>query len=254
MLVCRASAMTEQDLALGLSRMVRVFSRLATLEGTGATCVEVRMTKSKGVKKPKWTPDEDAVVVQLWETKTSTEIMPLLAGRNAAAIKKRAQFLGLSKNGLHRDPANAFWAKVRKVGGEGCWTWMGTKTKGDGKRRLAGYGMVGGNKVLGKGWYAHRLSYFLTHGDFDRSLDVLHKCDNPSCVNPEHLYLGTDSDNQRDVIARKRRPTVLDENKVRQIRAWVGEGVAQVEIGKRLGIARTLVYSIARGVSWRWLK
>src|SRR6266481_7270354 len=90
-------------------------------------------------------------------------------------------------------PAERFWAKVHK--GESCWLWTGATNP-------AGYGMFskGGREgaIL-----AHRFAWIITHGE-EPALHVLHKCDIPACVNPLHLFLGTDLDNQRDAIAKGR--------------------------------------------------
>jgi len=80
-----------------------------------------------------------------------------------------------------------FWDKVDKSGD--CWLWTASD---DGKR---GYGKISvGNKMH----YAHRLAYEAHVGPIPKGLCVLHKCDTPKCVNPDHLFLGTIADNNRD--------------------------------------------------------
>lgn len=76
----------------------------------------------------------------------------------------------------------------------GCWEWTGSLTP-------PGYGQVYFN---GKNYRAHRLAYFAFNGEFDKSLFVCHKCDNPKCVNPKHLFLGTCKDNTHDSINKGR--------------------------------------------------
>lgn len=82
----------------------------------------------------------------------------------------------------------------------GCWIWTKTKIKGRYKSN-SGYGVMGVGRSICR---AHRVSYKLFFGNFKKELDVLHRCDNPSCVNPNHLFLGTDEDNQRDRVAKGR--------------------------------------------------
>lgn len=82
-----------------------------------------------------------------------------------------------------------FWEKVKR--GPGCWEWQGFRVpQGYGTIREAG----GGSKKL----RAHRVSYQLNVGDIPRGMDVLHKCDNPPCVRPDHLFTGTAKDNYED--------------------------------------------------------
>lgn len=76
----------------------------------------------------------------------------------------------------------------------GCWNWTGKQNK-------AGYGCI---TVEGVGTRAHRAMYFLLNQEADRSLVVMHMCDNPRCINPEHLRLGTQRDNMLDMHSKGR--------------------------------------------------
>jgi hypothetical protein len=75
-----------------------------------------------------------------------------------------------------------------------CWEWTGHKMS-------SGYGQVNFNK---KGWLTHRLFWTIFNGEIPNGLWVLHHCDNPSCVRPSHLFLGTNSDNQQDSVNKGR--------------------------------------------------
>lgn len=75
----------------------------------------------------------------------------------------------------------------------GCWIWCsGTRS---------GYGAI---KVKGKTLSAHRYSYMLNCGDIPKGMFVCHTCDNPKCINPDHLFLGTNSDNMKDAYKKGR--------------------------------------------------
>ncbi len=88
-----------------------------------------------------------------------------------------------------------FWEKVQKT--DGCWNWTGCVSGPEGK--------YGGINILGKKQKAHRVSYELNVGPIPGGLCVLHKCDNPKCVRPDHLFLGTKKDNSQDCIKKGRR-------------------------------------------------
>lgn len=85
------------------------------------------------------------------------------------------------------------WGRCEVIGD--CWEFQGRPTKG-------GYGQI---HWRGRSWRAHRVAYTLAKGEIPSGLDVLHGCDNPPCVNPDHLRVGTDSDNIRDSFVRGRR-------------------------------------------------
>lgn len=90
-------------------------------------------------------------------------------------------------------PEERFWSHVQKT--ESCWRWTGTRVKG--------YGVIYANGKLVR---AHRFSYTLNAGAVPEKLWILHHCDNPLCVRPDHLYAGTHAQNVQDAIARDRLP------------------------------------------------
>jgi hypothetical protein len=118
---------------------------------------------------------------------------------------------------LRRLPvAPRFWAKVQKRGVDDCWVWTGNLTEKNGYGRL---------RVSGQMVCAHRVSWELHNGLIPEGLLVLHKCDNPPCCNPAHLFLGTHKDNSMDAIAKSRHAhgeragtAVLTADQVREIR------------------------------------
>lgn len=130
-----------------------------------------------------------------------------------------------------------------------CWLWSaGVSSKG--------YGHF---FVEGKQMPAHRVAWAIEHGADAGDLMVCHKCDIPSCVRPDHLFLGTNADNIRDMWAKGRRKepigeaslnAKLTENEVREIRALRPQGVTAGDIAKRFGICYSHVYDIWNRVAW----
>lgn len=90
-----------------------------------------------------------------------------------------------------------FMSKVQPEPNTGCWFW-------DKSLNPAGYGKIVFNGLSGKIWLAHRASYELFKGEIPKGLHVLHKCDQPACVNPDHLWLGTNEENIQDRINKGR--------------------------------------------------
>lgn len=153
-----------------------------------------------------------------------------------------------------------FWSFVAKTGE--CWLWTGG-TNG------YGYGsfQVGGRK--GKRWIAPRFSYTLAHGAIPPGMNVCHRCDVPGCVNPAHLFLGTQADNLQDMAKKgrhwvqknpgandgERNPrATLTDVQVLAIRAeWSAGGVRQAELMRRYGVSKGVIWRIVHGRQWRHL-
>lgn len=143
-----------------------------------------------------------------------------------------------------------FWAKVRKS--EGCWEWLGVKYRN-------GYGNFG----IGRNKYsAHRVAYTLTHGAIPPGLVVMHSCDNPGCVNPEHLKAETQRENCADKIRKNRgryNPAKgVDHHSARLTPADVLAIVARVDAGEsrkdvaiEYGVNASMVCHIVDGRKWR---
>ncbi len=141
-----------------------------------------------------------------------------------------------------------FWAKVEWQR-NGCWLWVGAK---DG----CGYGLFG--IAASRCERAHRFSYRLAHGFIPDDKCVLHRCDTPACVRPDHLFLGTLADNMRDRNEKLRQArgtrngrAILTAAQVLEIRDARASGEQLTSIASRFGVAPETVGGIANGRSWR---
>ncbi len=145
-----------------------------------------------------------------------------------------------------------FWEKVSK--GDGCWEWTGSLNNG-------GYGdfHLGGG---GRHTLAHRLAWELAHGPIPDGVIVMHLCDNPCCVRPDHLKAGSMADNQRDMAQKgragqrgERSPKAkLSDEKVRRIRRMCVDGDTITSIARVFGVARSLVRGVRDGRRWAHVK
>ena len=134
------------------------------------------------------------------------------------------------------DEVKRFLSRVRKA--EKCWEWIGPKTP-------RGYGKLW---VNGKLMYAHRFSYFHHLGNFDQAFLVCHHCDNPSCVNPKHLFLGTHADNIKDMSRKGRAQRGrFSVEQIRNIKNRIASGETKRSIAKNLGVNETLICMIDKG-------
>lgn len=143
-----------------------------------------------------------------------------------------------------------FWTKVRKS--EGCWEWTGSIS---GKPLKYGRFRAGG-----KGQVAHRVAWELLICPIPDGLHVLHRCDNPVCVKPTHLFLGTAEDNASDKVKKGRQscchqPGWRNFRKytpefVEQVRRLLAEDPSPARIAKNLGCDSEFVRRIHRGLIW----
>ena len=163
------------------------------------------------------------------------------------------------------DRIRRFWEKVDKTAD--CWLWKaGTDRKGYGKFHCPGWHDKSNTMVA-----AHRFSWVLANGeipyhDSHHGICVLHKCDNPKCVRPDHLFLGTNEDNVKDMDNKKRRVTVsyrgskhsnskLNEKDVFEIyRLHKVELVTQKRISEIYKVSISTINHIFKGRLWSHLK
>lgn len=125
-----------------------------------------------------------------------------------------------------------FWDKADVADRDACWLWHACKNRD-------GYGSFGlnGTTIL-----AHRMAWILEHGDIPDGLNVLHNCDIPSCVNPSHLFLGTQKDNVADCTRKGRRAQVrfkkLSQEQRNEIKSLYATGrYTLAELGRRYDVS-----------------
>lgn len=125
----------------------------------------------------------------------------------------------------------------------------------DGARDQDGYGM---KSREGRMHRAHRLAYMDSVGPIPAGIRVLHRCDNPPCINPEHLFLGTHDDNMQDKLAKGRNcygtdngQTKLNAAKVIDIRLRMAGGESMCSIGRVYGVDFKTVRDIRDGKTWK---
>jgi len=141
-----------------------------------------------------------------------------------------------------------FWQFVHKT--NKCWNWVGAKDTNGYGRFVAPPGIAGTGRVA----MAHRISWVIHHGSIPTGLSVLHKCDNPPCVNPQHLFSGTLKDNSQDMLHKGRAAvgmrhalTKIDTKAVKEIRRLHKLRVPLKTIAKKYSIHPVYVCHIVKG-------
>lgn len=151
---------------------------------------------------------------------------------------------------MKMSPADRFMRRVRKDIG-GCWMWVGA-------RKPTGYGNF---YLAGKHVNAHKAAWLLFKGEITNGLVVCHSCDVPSCVNPEHLFIGTHLENMQDMRAKGRSPK-RDHRGTRNGRAKLSESDAlhiradprpTQQIANEFGVCYQTIWKLRRGHAWSHL-
>ena len=131
----------------------------------------------------------------------------------------------------------------------GCWIWISADTEG--------YGDFYFHPTFER---AHRASWMLYRGEIPAGIFVLHKCDNPSCVNPNHLFLGTNDDNMKDMVRKGRQKSIrgsqhknakVTEDNVIEMRKLSASGMSQYKIAEMFGIGKSMANYICNRTSWK---
>lgn len=146
-----------------------------------------------------------------------------------------------------------FWAKVEVGPISQCWPWRASCNKG-------GRGQLGIKLQDGRyspSFKAHRLAYLLHYGRLPAHLHVCHRCDNPKCCNPAHLFLGTHLDNMGDAEKKGRMPhgekngqAKLTKGQVAEIRQRLRVGEVQTAIANDFGVHQVTISNIHTGQTW----
>lgn len=151
---------------------------------------------------------------------------------------------------MKKENIEIFWSLVGKS--EGCWLW-------NGKAGVRGYGAI---YLERKQWLAHRLSWYLQNGDIPTGKLICHHCDVPLCVRPDHLFCGTDLDNNLDkerknrgnhVRGEKHFSAKLTEGQIIEIRRLCSKGEDRNKLAVRLGVSRSAINHAFSGHSWKHL-
>lgn len=140
------------------------------------------------------------------------------------------------------------WGKINGRGPDECWEWVAGRDKW-------GYGLF---KLNGKRVLAHRLVFALINGEIPDGLLVCHSCDNPSCCNPSHLWLGTHKQNMSDKTSKGRQPkgeehpaSKLTEKDVKEIRKLFAAGTLQIALAKYFGVDKSVIRDIVLFRGWK---
>ena len=154
---------------------------------------------------------------------------------------RQRKYIGGHQPNANRPVAERFWEKVNVCSPDDCWEWKAFRSEW-------GYGLL---NVNGHPESAHRISYELHFGCIPDGMFVCHKCDNPPCVNPSHLWLGTHQDNTDDRTQKSRQPVgenhpsaKLTDIQVIEIRERYAQGEFQRDLAIEYGVAQSNISQI----------
>jgi len=158
-----------------------------------------------------WLPEEVSSLIRLYKEAPQQEVQKALIGRSWSSITSKAFLLGVfrskaaRKTGPKPIPVEVrFYKFVNKT--DTCWLWKGARRGGRQRHQRYGVFRIGSNTDRTRmSIYAHRWSYLHFKGPIPSNMQVNHHCDNPICVNPQHLYSGTQKENVSDMYRRSRR-------------------------------------------------
>ena len=151
---------------------------------------------------------------------------------------------------VHKTFEERFWEKVKTSKSNECWEWQGSKIRD-------GYGHIRDKEQ--KYQMAHRISWQLFNGEIPNGLWVLHKCDNPSCVNPNHLEIGTASKNTLDAYKRGRMNKKGEKNSLAKLtvitvqeikKLYKNYDLTQKRLAKKFGIGQSAISRIVNNKRW----
>lgn len=185
---------SERELLRKLYKTTQ-YKDLEPIFGRSASTIQAQAEKL-GLNKRDWTEEDNETLKRLYPLAGRYELETALQ-RKWRAIVAQAYRLGIKRMGKHSQQG----LKVRFENSyipepnSGCWLWTGTLNP-------RGYGGIGFKEHTNL--IAHRVSWILHRGEIPDGLCVCHKCDNPPCVNPDHLFLGTHQDNKDDCCRKKR--------------------------------------------------
>ena len=219
---------------------------------------DVRARRCRTCNAAKWS-DSDVVFLRDNINRLSWTDIARHLGKRVGTVRAHAARLGAAKDKAYVERAVSIgrWGELSMaqrynlhviVNPIGCWGWRGGVDGG-------GYGVFSNGKRRFK---AHRASYELYVGPIPEGMSVLHRCDNPICSNPAHLFVGTQADNMRDAAEKRRveygvrhRASKLNASSVRKLRDLHAAGESPTRIAELFGVARATVLAVINGRTWR---
>ena len=142
-----------------------------------------------------------------------------------------------------RPIAERLWSRVETT--DNCWLWTGS-------RNARGYGQLAQPGGAARPLLAHRVSWEIAHGPIPDGLFVLHACDNPPCVRPSHLFLGTNLDNSHDMLRKDRGCRKLTNAQVQEVRELIASGIPNRDIAIRYGVTTAAIWFIQKNKHYQW--
>ena len=182
-----------------------------------------------------------------------TKLIDKIDNKRGMIRGEPSRFIKGHSGGYNRDKSlsERFWEKVNKS--QDCWVWTGCK-------QSQGYGQI---RVKRKALLTHRLSWELANGRLPADIMVLHKCDNPACVRPDHLFLGSMQDNVNDMMAKGRNgngvqygedhhAAKLTVERVKLIRSMNNPDIQKLSI--QFNVTPQTIYAVVNRKTWRGIE